>query len=551
MKNWRWAGLLAVVLMLGLLVGACGSATDETTVTTATGPTATGPTDTTAVVSTDTTAVAGGAKYGGILVTDDKAFPAEYAVPWLIRGPQERYMGLAMDPLFMGTEEVGVYKPMLAESWELAPDKSSYTFHLRQGVKFHDGTDFNAAAAKFNLDKVKEAGGPWLTKVTSVEVVDDYTLKLNLSGWDVMVLDDLKTANCYIASPTAYETLGEQEMQHHPVGTGPFMYESYTAKQDMTFVKNPNYWMKDDAGQSLPYLDGVKVLSIPDDVTRELKFRNGDMDYLQETSVATAIALQEDGWTLADAPLAGKFMFWFNSTDPTSVFSKPQVRLALEYAINKEEMASTIGASLVEPSYEVIYGMHDLGDPGTTPRKYDPEKAKQLLTEAGYPDGFDADMVLDSKFNGDFVVAIQQYASKVGINLTINAVDSTKWNEMRFSEAPVNTLMYDRQRGGGVATLRQTFSDFGGGTFIGVALTPGFAEGIATAIVTEDGAAQYEALKGAEQAAYADGMTIGLFKQPDNDFINPYVKWNDKMAPSWRTTSGQPIFQLQYVWLDK
>ncbi len=546
-RNWRWVALLAAVLIAGLMLGGCDSGSTETTATTA-------GADTTATTgATDTTMAAGGPKYGGVLVMDDKAFPSEYAVPWLIRGPQERYMGIAMDPLIQGTEEVGVYKPMLAESWELAPDQSSYTFHLRQGVKFHDGTDFNAEAAKFNLDKVKEVGGPWLTKVTSVEVVDEYTLKLNLSGWDVMVLDDLKTANCYIASPTAFETLGEKEMQTHPVGTGPFMYEDYQARQEMSFVKNPNYWMMDDAGQQLPYLDGVKVLSIPDEVTRELNFRNGDLDYLQETSVATAVALQKDGWTLLADPLAGKFMFWFNSTDPSSVFSKPEVRLAFEYAINKEEMAETIGQGLVVPSYEVIFGMHDLGDPGTVPRTYDPEKAKQLLADAGYPDGLSAEMVLDSKFNGDFVVAIQQYAAKVGIDLKINAVESTKWNEMRFSPAPVNALMYDRQRGGGVATLRQTFADFapGGPVFQATAHTAGFDEGVAEAIVTEEAAAQYEALKGAEQVAYADGMTIGLFKQPDNDFAYPYVKWNEAMAPSWRTTSGQPIFQPHFVWLDK
>ena len=172
----------------------------------------------------------------------------------------------------------GKYKPGLALSWDTSKDGKTITFKLRQGVTFHDGTPFNAQAVKSNLDNLIPPKATILTGITSVDVVDDYTVKLNLSSYNNLILYHF-AANpaTYMYSPEALKKNGADWATTHPVGTGPFMLKDYQPNISLTLVKNPNYWQK-----GLPYLDGIEMTMVPDPMTQMLTFKAGQANAIYD-----------------------------------------------------------------------------------------------------------------------------------------------------------------------------------------------------------------------------------------------------------------------------
>ena len=163
----------------------------------------------------------------------------------------------------------GKYQPGLALSWDASTDGKAITFKLRQGVTFHDGTPFNAQAVKSNIDNLIPPKRPILTGITSVDVVDDYTVKLNLPDYNNLILFQFAiNPATYMYSPEALKKNGEDWAKTHPVGTGPFMLKDYQPDISLTLVKNPNYWQK-----GLPYLDGIKISVVSDDMTQMMTIK--------------------------------------------------------------------------------------------------------------------------------------------------------------------------------------------------------------------------------------------------------------------------------------
>ena len=147
------------------------------------------------------------AKYGGILKMNHSKPAGVIGNPLKIRGWNHEFIDNTLQTLIRPSNtEMGVYDPLLATSWELAPDKSHYIFKLRKGVKFHDGTPFNAKAAKWNLDMWVKSKRPRLDKVTSVDVIDDHTIRCNLKGWDAVTLADF-SKDTFMISPAAWNML--------------------------------------------------------------------------------------------------------------------------------------------------------------------------------------------------------------------------------------------------------------------------------------------------------------------------------------------------------
>ncbi|HEY3231495.1 MAG TPA: ABC transporter substrate-binding protein, partial [Roseiflexaceae bacterium] len=182
--------------------------------------------------------------------------------------------------------EPGKFVPGLAESWEISPDAKTYTFKLKQGVKFHDGTPFNADAVKFTFDRViaeeTKAGqshdqlGPY----DHTEIVDDHTVKVVMKQGYAPLLTNL---NGYlgIVSPTAVKTMGLAEFARHPVGTGPFMFKEWVPKDHITLVKNPDYnWGSSFFKHTGPaYLDEVIFKIIPEASVRTGALKSGEIQY--------------------------------------------------------------------------------------------------------------------------------------------------------------------------------------------------------------------------------------------------------------------------------
>ena len=307
----------------------------------------------------------------------------------------------------------GKYKPELALSWSASSDGKAITFKLRKGVKFHDGTDFNAQAVKSNFDKLIPPNPVILDGIASVDVVDDYTVKINLPSYNNLILYQLASNYaCYIYSPTALQKNGADWAATHPVGTGPFMLKDYQPNISVTYVKNPNYWEK-----GLPYLDGMEIDTVLDPMTQVLTFKSGQAHAVYAAQSTTAAQLRDAGYPLQIAP--GNSVALSFDAKNSEYFSKPQIRQAIEYAIDKEAICSGPGEGLVTPMYQIVLSNSPDYNPACPPRKYDPAKAKKLLAEAGYPNGFGFKIFLVDSLWKDGITAVQNYLANVGIKMDI------------------------------------------------------------------------------------------------------------------------------------
>ncbi|MBN2038875.1 MAG: ABC transporter substrate-binding protein [Spirochaetes bacterium] len=377
---------------------------------------------------------------GGILRCIRGTFPNVLGYPPEM-APGDFMFSLPYSEKLCVWDEDGNQIPELAESWDVDPEKKTITWHLRKGVKFHDGTDFNAEAAKWNFQLLidnRRLLDQDLLK--SVEAVDDYTLRMNLKeltcvsvmnyGWSIML------------SPTAFEKNGGKEWaRKNAVGTGPYVLTEFKRDTVVRYVKNNNYWR-----EGYPLLDGIEMRFIPDPNTASMMMEKKDADIWMDTAdVKYILELEKKGLKVVWGP----GMFWSllpDSSDPKSPFAKKQVREALEYAIDRPAIAKAIGLGQFEPLTQMAPLCSPAYNKGFNPRPYDPEKAKALLAEAGYPDGFSTRiMALD--LNKDIVTALQNYLGKAGIKVEMDIADmgryfgaifATGWKDLMLAASGIN-----------------------------------------------------------------------------------------------------------------
>ena len=251
--------LLAVLLVTISILVSCGSTESTTTTTTKTTATSTttsastqtsttsATTKTTTSTSSQTPTATAADKYGGTLRIILWASPSGTGgLPWELFGNDLISSHQVIEPLLHVDGNSNIV-PCLAESYSVADDLLSITFKLRKGVKFHDGTDFNAQAAKWNMDHTIAAMSVPTWK--SVDVIDDYTIRLNLNYWTNTIVTGMDSASDWMVSPTAYEKNGEEWMRNNPVGTGPFKFLSFERDVSYKSVRNPGWkasptWMR-------------------------------------------------------------------------------------------------------------------------------------------------------------------------------------------------------------------------------------------------------------------------------------------------------------------
>jgi peptide/nickel transport system substrate-binding protein len=505
MRKTIWVVLVAllVVGLVAVLATGCGS--KGTTTTSAAGPTTTAAGPTTTGGSTATSA-AGEPVMGGVVKSGSVSHPSKFGFPGHVFGPDQWFEGLFLEMMFNPTNKIDVYTPQLAESWELAADKSAYTFHLRKGVKFTDGTDFNADACKFCWDlNLAPAGGapsgppttagappttaaggppaggpppgppgppPDFAFVKSIEVVDAYTVKVNLKQWTNEVLSFIGRKSWAVFSPTAFKDKGADYLDTHPVGTGAWMLKSFTPDQELVLEKNPNYWAKDAQGRQLPYLDGVDIQIFGDPTTMTVALQSGQIDGTDQVSLVGATQLQKDkNFTLGSfgGPVQ---MIEMNTKDPASVWSDVRMRQALEYAIDKEGIAKSVGMGFLPSVYEIIHSVHEVVDPGTTPRKYDPAKAKSLMAEAGHPTVECALSYDSNRSDPNQLQAIQANLAAVGITLKLNGMNTGAFSAISTKAPQGSDILLQGERGAAPNVLQGALEMFGKGTIYFPAFSP-------------------------------------------------------------------------------
>jgi peptide/nickel transport system substrate-binding protein len=350
------------------------------------------------------------AKKGGILKVITGA-PTNIGIPWEGNAPPDLWYICPAVETLIRPDEKGNYVPWLATGWTIATDYKSITFTLRKGVKFHDGTDFNAAALKYNFETNAASAMPELKAITSVDVIDDYTAKVNLSKYEPHLWGLLAAGRPgWIVSPTAAKSMTADEMRTHPVGTGPFKYQDYKRDVYVKFTRFDNYWQT-----GKPYLDGVEYDIISDPVTAILAFKAGVAQVHYNVSPKEANDLQKDGYKITSAP-ASIYQWIPDSANPNSPFSKLEVRQAAQHAIDTVAMAKAQGYGWADPYWNEVFPKGNPAyDPTIVGYPYDVAKAKALLTKAGYPNGFKASLYTSVPPVGDLEPATQNYLQQVGI----------------------------------------------------------------------------------------------------------------------------------------
>jgi peptide/nickel transport system substrate-binding protein len=418
--------LVAAILVIGIALAGCAEEAAPTTPSATTTPTPTTAPTTTAKPTTPTTTTAPTtptapttSKYGGTFRIADAAVPTQAGLGWMAQSPM--YWGHPRSYMFFDTllkcDSQGNIKQCLATDWNIAPDSKSVTLKLRQGVKFHDGSDFNAEVAKWNLDEAIQGKVSSCKDFLSVDKIDDYTIQINVTNYDNTMLNTLACA--FMMSKAAYEKNGKDWMLWHPVGTGPFKFVEYELNTAVKGVRFDDYWQ-----EGKPYLDAIEMDSIADPMTRSAAFEAGEVDAVICLTLAkTEHDLQQKGYDIFTGNV-NIISLLPDSKNSGSPLANLKVRQALEYAINREAIVNTCTWGFGVPAYQMAapgapYYITDL-----PARTYDPDKAKQLLVEAGYADGFKTKIIA---FAGgipqDVLVAVQGFLSKVGIDVELNIGD--------------------------------------------------------------------------------------------------------------------------------
>jgi peptide/nickel transport system substrate-binding protein len=287
--------------------------------------------------------------------------------------------------------------PLLAESWEVSDDGTIYTFTLRNGVEFHDGTSMNAEAVKFSFDRalgrVDEKTSRYatlLTQLDDVEVIDEHTVAFHLNDTFAPFLNNLAHLGNAILSPTAVEEQGE-DFGHSPIGTGPFRFESWNTGQQIRLVRNDDYWREPAE------LGGVTFRYIPDASTRLVSLESREIDVALAVPESDFERLsQVPGIETYKADTLRTVYLWFNPNMPP--FDDIAVREAVVKAIDREGIAAAILEGLHRPATRPVFapGVFGVSD-DVTPYLYDPEAAVQTLQEAGWEMGRTGVRVKDGK----------------------------------------------------------------------------------------------------------------------------------------------------------
>ncbi len=351
-------------------------------------------------------------------------------------GSDFRILSNIYEPLVRFREGSLDIEPALATSWTISPDGKIYTFKLREGVTFHDGSKVDAAAIKFNFDRATDKNHPYyglgpyplisvLGPIEEAEVVNPMTVAIHLSRPFAPMLNMCASFIGLAAgvSPAAVKQYG-REFGRHGGGAGPFKMQQWVPNQRIVLQANPDYF------RGAPKLAGLVFRPIPDETARISELLSGGIDMTIEVPAENVPALRTDP-RYALYEQTGPHLWYVMLNIRDKPFSDVRVRQAVNYAINKQAICegvlngtATVANGLTPPAF---VGYHD---DSIAPYPYDPAKAKQLLVEAGYPNG--VDVVFDVTQNGSGMLspvvmgtAIQADLAAVGIRASIQ---SFEWN---------------------------------------------------------------------------------------------------------------------------
>ena len=326
------------------------------------------------------------------------------------------------EPLLVLDEKLGI-QPNLAESWQ-TPDPKTLILKLRQGVKFHDGTDFNAEAARINFDRMandpKSVRKGEVANIASTEAVDPFTLKITLKQPDASLLATLTDRAGMMISPAAQQKLGA-DLQHDATGagTGPFQFVEWVPDDHLLLKRNDAYWNKDGG----PYLDQIRYRPIPDDTVKLQSLQGGEIDALDYLAPRTvSLAKADANLTVIDVPSLAAFWYMLNTTKPP--FDNKALRMAVTYALDAEAIVKGVYLGVGVAANGPISPSSWAYDDTIKPVKRDLAKAKAMLAEGGQPNGFTFTFtIVNTPFGVQEAEVVKAQLAEAGITCNVQTVD--------------------------------------------------------------------------------------------------------------------------------
>jgi peptide/nickel transport system substrate-binding protein len=351
--------------------------------------------------------------------------------------------------------------PSLAESWSASPDGLTYDFVLRPGVRFHNGDPVTADDVKFSFERYRGISAKLLKeRVRQVQVVDPLRVRFSLKEpWpDFMVFYATPATGAAWIVPRKYvEKVGDEGFKKHPIGAGPYRFVSFNPGVELTLEANEHYWRKP------PSVKRLVMKVIPDETTRFAMLKRGEVDLAYTLRGPVAEELRRTAG-LAMKPTLFNATFWVifaEQWDPKSPWADRRVRLAANHAIDRQAIneAQTLGvsrvtASIIPQDFEFAWRAPLYA--------YDPRRAKQLLTEAGYPNGFEAGPISTDTSFAESLEPVASYFAAIGIRATVRSLERAAFFS-QLREKKLRPLAYAASGAyGNAATRLEAFVAAGG-----------------------------------------------------------------------------------------
>jgi peptide/nickel transport system substrate-binding protein len=345
----------------------------------------------------------------------------------------------AARPMFdsmLWINDQGEVEPALAESWEVSDDGLEYTFHLRHDVTFHDGEPFNADAVVFSWNRYKSPDLEWNERwnmADNVEKIDDYTVKVTTTEPKPLLLRTI-AISWPMVPPKYFEQVGEAEFGQHPVGTGAFTFVEWVQGDHITMKANPNYWRK-----GYPRVENLIFRVIPESATRVAAIQTGEVDIVGRLSSEEAKALLGlQGVQVIRYPVTRVYYVAFNNmtTGLDQPTMDPRVRIAMNHAVDVQTILDSIFEGYAKRSTGFV-ATGEMGYGAVQPFEYNPDTARTLLAEAGYPNGFTMDMACPAGAYSHFeevCEAIVGYLADVGITVNLEIMESGKYWDLEATK---------------------------------------------------------------------------------------------------------------------
>lgn len=333
--------------------------------------------------------------------------------------PDDNIQMAPMYETLMRYDKNGVPQPFLAESIEANPDNLTYRLKLKEGIFFSDGSKLDAEVCAFCLQLYKEKGiksGSFCQTMESFEVVDEYTVDIHLNQWDstipaILARDDVSA----MISKKAYQTKGEEYLRRHPVCTGPFILDTWERDVKKTYIKNKNYW------QGEPLLDKIEVFVYSDTLVAQAALERGDVDIYYCTDYNLASTMAKKGFKVVDGTYPTRMpILAFNSANAKDPFSDLRVRRAVAHAIDQQAICDVVFKGYMTPTNQFAPKDSLFYNNRVDGYKYNIQKAKKLLAEAGYPNGFKTKLYgKNEEAWVDCMTVIQALLAEIGIDVEL------------------------------------------------------------------------------------------------------------------------------------